>query len=513
MTKLVTSCVVLGVMLGASGTAAAEPAYCQSITDRIMHTNVKDAINSEDPRWAVFHIIGTTCNVRAGTEEAQRQREIEASRERWSKRLGMTPPDWKDAAEWASEQQYKRMNTSIDYDRKKAWSTLTPIEQFAAIEKANDEATYVADALGPKLSEVGRFAYILHCFGSNQQIVDWAMCQSDIDVFDRAKFAAEIRASTSSSGYERMALRIALDGYDAQLKAHQAKVKETLAKDQAYQKVFEAAASGRKIWSNTDAALADLAIAMDDARITNSRRAFEGCHDKTWPAFKKAVSAIPAKKFAAVNHEPGSTSPLEQAAGVIVSDPNGYLAALSYFNCTLGGSKKDYLARALGSSMERWPGYRGPRMAALSAIMGAGIELDDRDARLEFPGVHHAWMGVNMSSGGGGRGVIASVKPSGKTAVIAFAKKLEQQQQCTNWKSSRKIVQIRSDGTLVYETWCTASKKVTVNTASPPQTVNVQYTAGLKPGMVVNVVEDVVTFGWAKNGAKEPSFIAGATVK
>nr|MBA3819485.1 hypothetical protein [Deltaproteobacteria bacterium] len=187
-------------------------------------------------------------------------------------------------------------------------------------------------------------------------------------MFDRARFATELRASTSDSGYARMALRIELDEYDSKLKEHLAKVKEQVAKDPAYKKVFEVAAAGRKAWGNTDTALADLNAAMDDARITNSRKAFDGCEDKTWAAFKAAVSKIPAKKFAAINHAPGSyQSPLAQVAGIIAGDPNGYLAALAFMHCHKGGKEQDYLYRALGSALERWPGYRGPRTSAWTA--------------------------------------------------------------------------------------------------------------------------------------------------
>jgi len=48
---------------------------------------------------------------------------------------------------------------------------------------------------------------------------------------------------------------------------------------------------------------------------------------------------------------------------------------------------------------------------------------------------------------------------------------------------------------------------------APPQTVNSRYAAGLKKGMFVSVVEDVVTVAYAKSGAPAPSMVAGVPVK
>ena len=118
-----------------------------------------------------------------------------------------------------------------------------------------------------------------------------------------------------------------------------------------------------------------------------------------------------------------------------------------------------------------------------------------------------------MSSSGGGRGVVASVKVNGDKAVVTFKKEFEKQEQCTNWKSSNKITQITSSGSVIYESWCTASKSVTVDRSFGPQTVKARYVDGLKPGMVFTNTEDVAGVVYAKNGAKQPSSICSAPVK
>ncbi len=506
------------LVVASAGTAMADPpAWCAKAEGRL-DSNSKDAITSKDAEWALYYLVGATCKP---DQEAQTlTKELAAARAKWNKKLDMVEQDWADVAEWASQDQGSRVNQDIRNDKKIAWSKLSPVQQFGLIagDFNEDGAAYTADALGPKLTEVGRFAYIHKCLRArdNEQPVVWAMCQPDIDAFDRKKFANEVRMDTAVTGSDRMAMRLLVQDYDQQIKDHADAVKKLIAKDAGYATVFKTAEQGYKDFAKVDAAYVQLAADMDDARVTNSRKAFDGCSEKAWPAWKKAVSAIPAKKFANFKRAPGDENEIVQAVGVVIGDPTGYLATVSLYICEgLGGDrdKMDYLAKALGNTASRWPGYRGPRLSAQTAVMANGVTLDDRDARIDYPGVNHGWMDQNMSSSGGGRGVVASVKVSGGKAVVTFKKEFEKQEQCTNWKSSNKITQITSSGSLIYESWCTASKSVTVDKSFGPQTVKARYVEGLKPGMVFTNTEDVVGVVYAKNGAKQPSSICSAPVK
>jgi hypothetical protein len=493
------------------------PAWCAKAEGRL-DSNSKDAITGKDPRWALYYLVGATCKP---DQEAQTlTKELAAARAKWNKKLDMTEQDWADVAEWASQDQGSRMNSDIPKPNKKAWSTLSPVEQYGLIagDFNDDGPAYSADALGAKLTEVGRFGYIRTCLKArdDEQPVTWAMCQPDIDAFDRKKFTTELRMDTAVSGYQRMSIRLLMADFDQELKDHAEAVKKLFAKDAGYQTVFKTAAQGYKDFAKTDAAMIQLAADMDDARITNSRKAFDGCSAKAWPAWKKAVSGIPAKKFANFKREPGDENEIVQAAGVIAGDPAGYLATVSLYICEgIGGErgKMDYLIKAIGNTASRWPGYRGPRTSAQTAVMANGVTLDDRDAKIDYPDARHAWMEQNMSSGGGGRGVVASVKVTGDKAVVTFKKEFEKQEQCTSWKSSNRITQITSSGSLIYESWCTASKSVTVDRSFGPQTVKARYVEGLKPGMVFTNTEDVAGVVYAKNGAKQPVSIASAPLK
>jgi hypothetical protein len=147
-------------------------------------------------------------------------------------------------------------------------------------------------------------------------------------------------------------------------------------------------------------------------------------------------------------------------------------------------------------------------------VLQAGIELDDRDARIDYPSIDRPWIQGSGSSWGGGTGSVAAIKAKGATAVIDFQKVKSKQTVCTKGHHTRRVTQIRSDGTLVYEYVCTARKTETLNEPpAPPQTVNARYARGLKKGMFISVVEDVVMVAYAKDGATVPSMVAGVPVK
>jgi hypothetical protein len=162
--------------------------------------------------------------------------------------------------------------------------------------------------------------------------------------------------------------------------------------------------------------------------------------------------------------------------------------------------------------MERWPGFRGPRTAAQTRILGAGITLDDRDAKLEHPSVYRKF-NQGGGSGGGGEGVIAKLKSSGKQVTVEFKKQMVKQVQCAQAKRTNHVTQIRPDGSLIYENICVKKETVTVDKSDPPQTVNARYLEGVKPGMFASITEDVVIAAWAKPGAASPTMVFGVKLR
>jgi hypothetical protein len=514
---LATAC--LGV-LGGSRLAHAEPGWCKAAEDKLdIHGSLDDVFKETDPLDAVYSLVAATCFPDSDARAAAKK--LEATRQEWSKRLEMNEDDWADAAAWASHMQSERNAPSIyARDSKMAWSAYSAVDQYGGIlnstlgdSSRTTDPAYLTDAFGAKLSEAGRLAYITVCLGSNSGPVDWAICQPDIAAFDARKLATELRADTVDDGYRRMVVRIAAYQLQPKLAEHAAAVKALVAKDPGYARMFAIAETSRKDFGKTDGKLLELAAAMDDARVTNSRKASEGCGERTWDAWKGVVGGIPAKSFGAIHGEPGNGF-LEQAVALVIGSPNGYLASLSLYLCGKVSDKQDYLIRILGGTMSRWPGFRGPRTATHTAILTAGISLDDRDARLEYPDVSRPWLDGNASSGGGGTGAVAQTKTAGAITTVEFAKVKSKQTECTKGHSTNRVTQIRSDGTLVYEYVCQATRTFEINEPpAPPQKVNARYAVGLKKGMFVQITEDVVTVAYAKNGATTPSMVAGVAVK
>src|SRR5207253_7562560 len=116
------------------------------------------------------------------------------------------------------------------------------------------------------------------------------------------------------------------------------------------------------------------------------------------------------------------TSALNGGLAVIANDPAGYLASIAHFICHAGDQQRDPLIRNIADVNQRWPGFRGPRNAGHLEILKAGLVLDDRSAKIEYPSVYHEWLNDNRSASGGGAGAVSALKPQGEKVRIEFAK-------------------------------------------------------------------------------------------
>jgi hypothetical protein len=531
--KAALSTLSLITVLGWTAEAGAAPGWCSGIgANRVDPSgSIKDAIEDTDPRNALKNLVARICKPNDDDNEAMK--DLEAARQKWSSRLDLTDTDWGDVAAYATLGQGERMSGEVhllndsDQARKRAWSSFDAIDQYVWLNSdmgASDSLTldhnYLADAFGARLTELGRLAYVRNCIKNGNGPVQWAMCQGDIDGLDLKKAIADVRENKAYGAADKISFRIVVDELRPKLTEHAAKVKTLIASDPGYAKMFEVAAAARKEWedrSKTDAALIALANQMDDARATNSRSGFAGCEEKTWAGWKSAMASVPAKKFEGMHDDrQNGKSFLDTAMTPITTNPSAYLASVALVTCMTVGqdhdAKHDVLIRTLGTEMLYWPGFRGPRTAAESAILMAGISLDDRDAKLDFPRKSRPFGERGGSRSGGGAGVIAKLTPAGKMVTVEFKKQMVKQVQCAETKRTNRVVQIQGDGTLVYEVICLRNETVTVNKADDPQTVNPRYLEGVQPGMYLSIVEDVVTAAW-KPGAAAPSMVFGVALK
>jgi hypothetical protein len=523
------SMLVSGVFVsGFVSTASAAPGWCSGWKKGFGqgHGSVKELQEGEDARYVIPELMAASCGPEG--EYAGKQKDIEAIRAKWAKKLAMNEADWGEGVAYGALENWQKGSGVRLKDPKKAWSKLDPIDQFFALSDnygssghISNDKDYFVDAIDGKLTALGRAGYVFTCLEhpSWEKPVNWAMCADDIAKLDWDKVRAEMAATTSYEPEVKLQLRLKFLEIQQKLPEHLAKVKAIIAKDPGYAKIFEIADKTRKQWAAggvVDAPVLELALQMDDARITNSRSAFTGCEDKTWPVWRKAVGTISAKQYEGIRDDrENGVSFLHGAFGPIINNPNAYVASVAYVICMgVGGDrdKADVLTRELASAMERWPGFRGPRNAIQTAVMAAGIVLDDRDAKIDYGEVTRGWTVSGGSHGGGGIGVVATVKPSGKKATVAFKKETAKENRCTSSKMTNRISQIMSNGTIVYYHNCLKWEMVTVDKTSSDQTVSAKYLEGVKPGVRLTNIEDVVVATWPSPNAKYPSTVFGVTL-
>lgn len=514
--------VLAGVVSLFGGTAVAAPDWCKTPGASKIDSDVRSALE-EDPANALIGVVGETCSpsndyTTGGRQTPENAAKVAAARATWSKRLHMIDADWADVVVWANMSTGQRNSPTLNYDQKMAWTALPPIDQWVAMLGASDPH-YLADALGASLTEVGRIGYIERCLSSDR-VGDWALCQPDLDAFDPARFATQLRADKASTpdGYARVLVRIAAYKVSKRIAARTEEVAKLVAKDPGYAALFKAAATAHADWAARPpaAALLDGVTRMDIARVTRSNAAYAGCEDATWAPFQAAIGAIPAKRFAALN--PDGAAFLYDSLSLLTSERDPSLASLAFFLCRQPGASPDPLVRFLGIAMERWPGFRGPRNAAHAALLQAEFKLDDRDARITYRDLNRssdqrgAWITGSGNMHGGGEGVVAAVKPDGDKVRVEFVKKMVKVEVCDDWQATNRVIGLDASGSLRYEQVCKRSKIETVDSASAPRSVNARYATGVKPGVHVSLLEDIVLTVRPKAGAA-PTFVYGAAVK
>lgn len=495
--------------------AAAPPAWCKGGDEKPSY-DLKSLYTETDAQFALMGIVAASCYPEA--DLAGQDRQLAALRAGWSKKLALAEGDWADVSEWAHLQRHLRGDPKIDVtDRQAAWSSYSPIDQYGALSTADIgqvDAAYLADAFGPKLTQLGRLGYVTQILavGMNEPSVRYAMGLTDATLLDLAKISAEIRADGTHNAADRMTARIVAYETIAKLPKYFADVKALRAKDPAYEKMFALGEAAHKQWTAVDPKLVALVGELDDAQITGSRKASAGCAARTWEAWKTAIAAMPAKQFAQIHGLPENPF-LTQLVQSVVATPNGYLTALAMLQCAGLESSDETLAEVIADVAFRWPGMRGPRTATQTAILTAGLVFDKRETALDYPTVSRLTPSGTGTRENGLLAAIDSVKVEGDTATIAFAKRKVKQTRCTKGHMTSRIVRIWPDGTFQYYYQCDAEVTETIEVApSPPLKVAARYATGLAKGMSVQVGGGVAVVAYPA-GSATPSFVTGVGVK
>ncbi len=499
-----------------STTAEAAPSWCKGGEDSPVYS-LKTLFSETDAHDALRNLVAASCY--PGDDVAAMTKQIAAARAAWSKKLGLVEADWAEVSDWAHLPTNLRAADRIEVkDRQAPWSAYSPLDQFGALSMADIgpvDAAYLADAFGAKLTQLGRLGFVGQCVASSatDPAVMYAMCAADVAALDFGKVAAEIRADPTHNATDRMIARLlAYDITTRKVPKYLVDTRALRAKDPAYETMFSLGQAAHAQWAKADPTLISLVSDLDDARVSGSRKASAGCATRAWDAWKATVAKLPAKRLADVQPTSGNDF-APQLIAILIAEPNGYLAALALGECATLEGNPDYLTTAISEGLERWPGFRGPRSGTQSAILTAGLKLDQRDASIEYPEIKHAWLGGGGGVGDSGVGALESVKIDGDSATLVSAKHKVTQPRCVRGHYSNRITRVTQEGQFIYDYVCDQSIIETIEvSAFPPKTVKARYATGLKAGMTVRIAEDVVVVAYPK-GKGVPAIVTGVEVK
>ncbi len=523
MKFFIATAAILISTISASATAGGLPAWCGTDKMNANSEDLRELTTSKDPADLVKTIARTLCSPDPDIDP--HRGEIEQARQAWGKKLGLADGDWADVVAWIKEG-----DGTFKADRStKLAAQLTPIDQFSAVASGfgdtfhGTDQIYAADILDASLSATGRMAFIDWCLKNDSvsredgDMTKWAVCWPDVEKFDLQKVLAEVKADSAHTGNAKMWLRLHALGMAATIKDIAAQKAKLIKKDDTWQKVFDIAAKARGDWAKTvggDKKLLDLASEMDSAAFAHSRKLLDGCEPKTDAALAAAVATVPSKAYAGMHDDREMSKPgfAESAGPMLVNVPAVYIAATAWAECHPKSPTADYLSEYL----QRLPGYRGPRSAALGAIMGAepDLKFDDVNAgKLGYP----SWHGRPAERNGGAimsaGGVVKSVKKGKDHLTVALQKTAMVQEDCVKEHRSNHVSRIRSDGAIEYELICDKTAMVKHDTTWTDFQINLQFEKVLKPGVVFSQVDGDVVAIWPNKSAKTPSWVLGASIK
>jgi len=524
--------VVAGVVSALSSTAfAGLPAWCKGYDSGDGEYGIFKNSLQDDDRTNVELVVNWSCSTKTGERDKQKA-DIDAARADVSKRLFMNDADWSDAVDYAKDHGPQKSSS----DWKVLESTLaafTPFDQYVALREPPDgfDPLYLADALEPNLSELGRLGFLASCkdshhvTGGNPEPVYFSVCLTDLAKFDPNKAAEEIRSDKAHPAWMHTQAHIWMGSILAEINGLRDDDNKLIKKDDAYGKVNDVAAKGRAEWEKTLGSQKDLLALVqqvDSAHYFHSKKQYAGCEEKSEKALADAVSTIPAKTFTGLHdNDDGIDGFAHDSAMKIVSVPLVNIAANAFVLCEPDRAWSYPLRWALQSM----PGYRGPRSAAFSAVYAQKFELDDTtEGEIKKPHTgdrpYSTSYGMLRSWGG----VVSTMKPgkdeSGNAGTtLAQPKSSIVTEDCVKSHSTNKLVGWDTADRPVYESICDKTAAVKHDTTPRDVTVNPATAKVLKAGMRFSAVfprekglPDIFAV-WPSKTAKLPSMVLGGTVK
>lgn len=331
------------------------------------------------------------------------------------------------------------------------------------------------------------------------------ICHGDLEQIDAKRAREELWSQRDISGEARVELHLELEATARKAKEALAFYKHSIAEDPG---VAAADKLARKVWKSWQVsgdkdlvAARDQFLRVSKAAAAKKKSAHAGCRDDIWPSLARALSSV---AFEIVHEKDGNLASGYEPQRFIAADPTAMMYALSYQACAQAEKQDKDLVTALfsgrGGSLFNW--YLGPRSHTATVLASKFSELpfDSKDAELSSvylegdlapasratrnPVYGAMSMGPEVSYLSGTRqGFISKVTKGKDTVHVVFRPQMGKVTYCDDWRPTKRVRAIKSDGTLDYDTRCAKWITSNENFASDPVEVEARLAGGIKPGV------------------------------
>ncbi|MFT3697514.1 MAG: hypothetical protein QM831_30505 [Kofleriaceae bacterium] len=402
-----------------------------------------------------------------------------------------------------------------------------PLDQWSAYDQMHhgDEVfntsrigwLSTADMFADKLGVLGRVYLVDACFKYSQTNAEsamaWAVCGDDAKALDVEKAKAELGAD-SGARVEEVLEKV------KSVKEHAMAIGDAVEKnkdDKGVAAVLKVAADAKAEWAayaskNADqvAMMRTLFSAVRSQKSNN--KAFDGCWDKTYPAFSKAVKAtkfpwdIGSGDYMVVYMRAITDGGLENS-----------VAATTFAECAYAQHEgaEGLVASVFDRNAKQL--HIGPRTHAAAKLLDEGFKPKFSDRSINYRNMQSQLGGetetIDFKSVNMVRmmqtpvhGQIGKVKTEGDIAKIVF--KADKVESCLEWANTNRIQTHDGNGNAIYEKTC--KKRGMVDNDEGTVEIPGKFTAGLKGGEQVLIVSSIPVCSWTGKAFNSIFGVAGA---
>jgi hypothetical protein len=387
----------------------------------------------------------------------------------------------------------------------------SPVFEWSAYQQYQNDAVYygffgnavMADQLGAKLTNIGRFRWVERCLGNSQPswvgTMAWAICGDDAKLLNRDKALAEVKGAAAD---DISRLSAEFDQTLVKANALGELVANAAAADPGIAAILAKGAAAKKEW-NDYATTNGTAIATlesyESAMTSGNTKAMAGCLPKIKPFFEKLVRSA---KLADIDSD---DTPIPFFLAQIIKTPHAAVITKSYAACALSMAKE---AEGLYAEMSaagindetKWSMLRGPRTTAIHRLLDASFKprISSRDVYISHMraditgGVFDKTVNTITSIMTPSQGVVAKIQKDGDMSSVIF--KGDTVMACSQWKSTNKIHSVLPNGTVQYEQVC-AKRSSVANETAKGETPSFLLD-GVKPGAHLTNVNNFPVVSW-----------------